>query len=337
MKHGAGIYKVAKKLHCSEDEIIDFSSNINLYQPKLQLNIDAVKIARYSDSTYSSLKKAIALNYGLKISQITLYNGATSAIYTLLSSLKQKQVFLYAPLYGEYEEAALKSKKNIYKINRISKIDEKPLEKSIVIFVNPSTPEGTYYKEIKELLLEWIELKCTIIIDESFLEFEELESVREQINGYKKLYIIQSFSKFFSCAGVRIGAIFSHKRNIKLLPTQPWNLSTLDADFLKLRLSDKEFKTQTKRVHNEQKLQLQNILEESNLFDEIVPSDTNFILTHSKRGKEIYKYLLKNKILVRTCRSFDYLSDDWLRFAVKDESSQRALEEALLSIEKPMI
>ncbi|MDQ7066648.1 MAG: hypothetical protein Q9M40_00810 [Sulfurimonas sp.] len=87
------------------------------------------------------------------------------------------------------------TKKNIYKINRIEDETQAPLEDSIVVFVNPSTPEGTYYKNIKELIRSWIELDCTIILDESFLEFEALDSMREEITSYKLLYIIQSFSK----------------------------------------------------------------------------------------------------------------------------------------------
>ena len=329
MKHGGNIYKVATKLECNADEIIDFSSNLNLYQPETQITLDAKHIARYADTSYSSLKKIIATNYNLRSSQIALFNGATSAIYQLLASLKQKNVFLYAPLFSEYENAAIKSKKNIYKINRIGEIDAKPLEKSIVVLVNPSTPEGAYQEDIKELFEQWVELECTIILDESFLEFEELESMREKINEYKKLYIIQSFSKFYSCAGVRIGAIFSNKKNIKKLPTQPWNISSLDASFLESRLGDEAFKTQTLTLHKQQKAQLQTILEESKLFDEIVESNANFILVRSKDGEAIYKHLLKNKILVRTCGSFDYLSNDWLRFAVKDEASQSLLKQVL--------
>jgi threonine-phosphate decarboxylase len=328
MKHGANIYKYAKMAECTPDEIIDFSSNINFYQPESELTLTNSLVRKYADSSYKELKEIIAKNYEIKNSQISLFNGATSAIYTLFSQLKQKRVYLYAPLYGEYEKAAIQSKKNIYKINRIANIEDEIQEKSIVVFVNPSTPEGTYY-DLDELLKRWIELKCTIILDESFLEFEGLKSYRNKIKKYKKLYIIQSFSKFYSCAGVRIGAIFGCKKSIKKLQTPLWNLSSLDVEFLKNRLQDVNFKTLTQEFHKKQKLELQSILEESNLFEEIVESDTNFILTKSKKADELFRHLLKNKILVRTCGSFDYLSDEWLRFAVKDKDAHAKLKKAL--------
>lgn len=329
MTHGANIYKYSKIIGCKAEEIIDFSSNINLYQPEIALKLTPQIVAKYPDSNYAKLKDVIAKNYELKRGQIALYNGATAAIYTLFKSLQQKNVYLYAPLYGEYENAALQADKTILKIDRFNAITTELKKNSIVVFVNPSTPDGVYYN-LKKLFKKWVELNCTVIIDESFLEFEELESMREQINEYKKLYIIQSFSKFHSSAGVRIGAIFSSKKNLKQLPTQPWNLSSLDANFLESRLEDEKFKTKTRELHKKQKKQLQNILKESNLFDEILKSDSNFILVHSNKGKEIYKHLLKNKILVRTCGSFDYLSDEWLRFAVKDEALQSALQKALV-------
>ncbi len=327
MKHGANIYKYAKQLGCNSDEIIDFSSNINLYQPQSTFHVTNATITKYADSSYTTLKKIIEQKYAVKKSQIALFNGATAGIYALLNMLKQKKITLYAPLYAEYEKAALQSKKDIYKINRIENIETEVMKNSIVIFVNPSTPEGSFY-ELQELFLYWTKQKCTIILDESFLEFEGHPSLRSMINNYKKLYIIQSFSKFYSCAGVRIGAIFSHKKNIKNLKIPLWNISSLDAMFLQEHLKDEVFKTKSRSLHTLQKQELLTILKNSRLFEQIVQSDANFILTQSSQAQAIFSHLLQHKILTRTCGSFDYLSDEWLRFAVKDKDSHAELEKA---------
>jgi len=328
MKHGANIYKYAKELDCKPEEIIDFSSNINLYQPELPLQFSNAVITKYADSNYSELKNIIAKQYRLESAQISLYNGATAAIYTLLASLKQKRVYLYAPLYGEYEKAALQSGKDIYKINRIEDIDQEVDEKSIVVFVNPSTPEGSYY-DLDELFLMWKKKKCTIILDESFLEFEGLKSLRNQVQDYKKLYIIQSFSKFYSCAGVRIGAIFTHEKNSVKIAPPLWNISSMDVEFLKQRLSDEAFKTKSKELHSIQKAELLTILKGADIFDRIVESDANFILVHTPNAEALFERLLAHKILVRTCGSFDYLGNEWLRFAVKDKTAHEKLKAAL--------
>jgi threonine-phosphate decarboxylase len=330
MKHGADIYTYAKLAACEPYELIDFSSNINLYQPEYNATPSKERLTKYADSSYANLKQIIATNYEVDEEQIALYNGATAAIYELFSQLKPKKTYLYAPLYGEYEKAAFRAKKFVSKINRLDDMENLPSKKSIVVFVNPSTPEGDYYN-LNKLFKIWMQRKCSIILDESFLEFEELDSMRKEINNYKKLYIIQSFSKFYSCAGVRVGAIFSHKKSIKKLATHLWNLSSLDVAFLEERLSDTEFKQKSIALHKTQKKELETILKDSNLFSEIVESNANFILAYSPNGKNIFEHLLQRKILVRSCESFDYLSENWLRFALKDTASHQKLKEALLA------
>ena len=327
MKHGANMYKYAKKLSCKADEIIDFSSNINSYHPKTNITPTNDMLTKYADNSYVDLKKTIASKYQIKKNQIALYNGATSAIFELFKTLKEKRVYLYAPLYGEYEKAVPKEKQ-IIKINRFKDIDVEPKKNSIVVFVNPSTPDGSHH-DLDRLFAIWQKQNCTIILDESFIEFQKLKSLRNQINNYNKLYIIQSFSKFYSCAGVRIGAVFSNKDNIKNLVTPMWNLSSFDVEFLTQRLQDKAFEKKSKRLHVKNKKELFELLKDSKLFTKIYKSDSNFYLVKSKKSKKIFEHLLKHNILVRTCGSFDFLGDNYLRFAVKDSYSHYKLTKAL--------
>ena len=328
MKHGANIYKYAKKLSCQPSEVIDFSSNINSYIPDIDIKLSNEILVKYGDSSYKDLKDSIASKYSLKKKKIALFNGATSAIYELFKSLTQKKVYLYSPLYSEYEKAATLTNKKIIKINRFKNIEEKPSKNSIVVFVNPSTPDGKYY-DLEHLFTLWKKQGCTVILDESFLEFEDLKSMTNQMQSYKKLYIIKSFTKFHSCAGIRIGALFSHKANIKKFTLPLWHLSSFDTAFLTQRLQDTTFTKRSKNLHKMHKKELYTILKDSNLFKKIYPSDTNFFLVRSKKSKEIFKHLLSKKILVRTCDSFDFLDENHLRFAVKDTYAHHALKKEL--------
>lgn len=330
MQHGADIYSYAKKAACRPDEIIDFSSNINSHHPKTRLTPTNNMLVKYADSSYKKLKNIIAKKYNIKQNQIALYNGATSAIFELFKSLKEKRVYLYAPIYGEYEKAVQKDKK-IIKINRFKELYTKPQKNSIVVFVNPSTPDAKHY-ELKKLFKLWKSQGCTIVLDESFIEFENLKSMRDEIENYKKLYIIQSFSKFYSCAGVRIGAIFSNKKNIRSLTVPLWNLSSFDVEFLSQRLKDKAFDKKSKKLHLKNKKELFEILKDSKLFTKIYRSDSNFYLVKSKKSKRIFKHLLENKILIRSCGSFDFLGKEYLRFAVKESYSHYKLKKALNEI-----
>lgn len=329
MKHGANIYKYASKIGVDAQEIIDFSSNINTYHPDIDIKLTNAMLVKYGDTSYTKLKDNIAAKYTLKKKQITLFNGATSAIFELFKALNEKKVYLYAPLYGEYEKAAKLTKKKIIKINRFKKLHKKPKKNSIVVFVNPSTPDAKYY-DLKRLFKVWKKQNCTIILDESFLEFENLISFRNEINKYKNLYIIQSFSKFYSCAGVRIGAIFSHKKNLKQFHFPLWHLSSFDTKFLSKRIIDTRFDKKSKNLHKTHKKKLYNILKKSKLFTKIYPSEVNFFLVKTTKAKALFEYLLRHKILVRTCDSFDFLDKNHLRFAVKDTYAHDALKSKLL-------
>jgi len=331
VKHGAGIYKVAKKLGCKPQEILDFSSNINSYYKHTNIKLTHSELTRYGDSSYKELKKTIAKNYSIKKSQIALYNGASSAIFELFKQLKNKDVTLYTPLYGEYEKASQLTNKRITKIKRLKDIYKKPKKNSLVVFVNPSTPDGKFY-DIKKLLTLWKVQNCTVIVDERFLEFESLPSCRGELESFKNLYILQSFTKFYACAGVRIGAIFSSKKNIKKLTQPLWNLSTYDVKFLTKRLDDKAFKKESKKAHKKNKQTLMKILQNSPHFSKVIKSDANFILTKANKSKKLTASLLKQKILVRKCGSFDTLSNEWLRFGVKEKKMHKKLKDALNSI-----
>jgi len=329
MKHGANIYKYASQVGCKPTEIIDFSSNINSYHPSITVTPTNNMLVKYPDASYGSLKKSISKKYQIKKSQIALYNGATSAIFELFKTFKKESIYLYAPLYGEYEKA-VQDKSKIIKINRFKNLYTIPKKGSVVVFVNPSTPDASHY-DLKKLFGIWGKQKCTVVLDESFLEFQNLKSLRNQIDSYKKLYIIQSFTKFYSCGGVRIGAIFSNKENVWKLKTPMWNLSAYDAKFLTKRIKDKDFDEQSRKLHRRHKKELLCSLKESKLFSKIYKSDSNFIMVKSEKSKEIFEHLLQEKILVRTCGSFDFLTNEHLRFAVKDSNAHNKLTKALKS------
>ena len=331
-KHFDLNWKKMMKKCTPESKHYDFSSNTNFYEQNRTFTIAPNVLTQEPKSAYKELANAVATNYALDANEVALYSSHARAVSELFDSIKSKEVFLYTPLAGKYQKLALASKKNIYHINRINDLHEEPLEESIVVFENPSMPEGKYHQEIRELFEMWMERECTIIIDESFIEFENLPSLREKIKEYKKLYIIQSFRRFYACDGVQVSAVFSHKKSIKKLSPNRDNISTLDAAFLKERLLDASFKSESRKLLTAQKKELINILEESKLFDEIAESNTNYILTHSERGEEIYKHLKEHNILSRKCGSFEYLSDDWLRFSVQDAEAQETLKKAALMI-----
>ena len=80
---------------------------------------------------------------------------------------------------------------------------------------------------------KWIENSCTILIDESFLDFCDKPSAIKYLETYDKLYILKSMTKFYSSAGIRVGTIVSTKQNIE-------KLKSINDIEHKLQLTEKE-------------------------------------------------------------------------------------------------
>ena len=332
-EHGGQIEKFAFDLGCSVSEIIDLSSNINFVKPQININFNTLDISSYP--TYDRLYEKIASNYGVQTSQIELFNGGSSAIFTLFRHLALQTCTIYSPAYLEYKKAALNFGYELNTINRFENINKNVKENSLVIFVNPSTPDGKYY-DLEELMQTWIEKSCTVLIDESFLDFCDKPSAIKYLETYDKLYILKSMTKFYSSAGIRVGTIVSTKENIeKLKRFEPmWKLSQFDSNYLQAALDDKLFKNISKAINIKNKIELENILKNSTLVEEIFESSANYLLIKLKNlsAKEFQEKLRPYKIMVRDCSNFDYLDSRFVRIAVKATFANETLQKALNEI-----
>jgi len=329
-EHGGNIEEFAKRIGCRVDEVIDLSSNINFVKPKIDIDFNNLDISAYPN--YNSLKKLIAQNYNINSSELELFNGATTAIYSLFKELDLEECYLYAPLYLEYKKSAILNGYKITYINRFTDIYHKVKENSLVVFVNPSTPDGEFYN-IYPLLKKWVEKNVTILIDESFLDFTPFQSATNYINSYDKLYIIKSMTKFYSSAGIRVGAIISNSKNIqKIHQREPlWKISQFDNAYIQSALKDKEFYEKAIAINNRNRDRVINILENSKYIDKIYHSLTNYLLIKLKgiTAKEFQKMLIPYKIMVRDCSNFDFLDSSFVRIAIKDDKSIDILQEAI--------
>jgi threonine-phosphate decarboxylase len=339
MQHGGNIYAFAAQVGCLPEQVLDFSANINPQQAVDVRDLLSVSLTPYSDPDYGLLKQAITARYPLpENADIEVFNGASAAIFALLRYLQPRDVVLYAPLYGEYERLAERLGCNIHIINRLD-CDSFPRAArecsngaprqthgipngATVIFVNPATPDGTLY-DLSDLFAQWTAADCHIIIDESFLDFCAAESAMATLAHYEKLTIIKSLSKFYGCAGIRVGFIAAQAdfiRDLKQLEPA-WKLSSLDIAYMQQALANTDFITQTRQQTDSNRTLLQQVLQDSGLFAEIYPSAANFLLTRihdDNDGYQLQARLAPARILIRVCENFIGLDKRYVRFAVKE-------------------
>ena len=328
--HGGQIEAFAKELNCAVDEVIDLSSNINFLKPNIKIDFNALDISSYP--TYNKLYKKIALKYKVDTNNIELFNGGSNAIFSLFNYLDLKHCTIYSPAYLEYKKACKVYGYEYDIINRFTQLNRAVKANTFVIFVNPSTPDGKYY-DIQKYLKAWDDLNCTVLIDESFLDFTNLKSVSQYVKKYKNLYILKSMTKFYSCAGVRCGTLISSKDNIKRLKEKEpmWKLSHFDSCYLQNALEDEIFAKTSKAINIKNHIVLKKILRNSDIFSEVLHSDGNFLLCKLKNTNafDLQKHLKNHKIMIRNCSNFDFLDDSYVRIAVKSENSIKALKKAL--------
>ena len=264
-----------------------------------------------------------------------LFNGGSSAIFSLIRFFDPPTCTIYSPAYLEYKKASLLYGKKVILIDRFESMDTEVEENSLVVFVNPSTPDGRYYA-IGELMERWIARDCTILIDESFLEFCGGESATRYLQTYDKLYVLKSQTKFYGCAGVRVGIVLSNASNIASLKEKEplWKISALDGHFLITALADEPFRVLSHALNSEAKTYLKTILDHSPLFEKVFESDANFFLVRLAHmsAKEFQEKLVPYKIMVRDCSNFDFLDERIVRIAVKDLGAMKRFEIAVAEI-----
>ncbi|MCK4441146.1 MAG: aminotransferase class I/II-fold pyridoxal phosphate-dependent enzyme [Sulfurovaceae bacterium] len=329
-KHGGDIEEFAKNIGCRVDEVIDLSSNINFVKPKVDIDFNSLDISAYPN--YTTLKESIAKNYNIKANQLELFNGASTAIYSLFGQVDLNECYLYAPLYLEYKKSAILNGYKINYINRFTDIYHEIKENSLVVFVNPSTPDGDFYN-IYPLLKKWIDKNATILIDESFLDFTPFQSATKYIKGYDKLYIIKSMTKFYSSAGIRVGVIISNSKNIKKIQEKEplWKVSQFDSKYIQSVLRDKQFDEKSTLINNKNRDRVIKILEKSKYIVKVYPSFANFILVKLKdiNAQNFQQKLIPYKIMIRDCSNFDFLDSSFVRIAIKDDLAIDRLREAI--------
>lgn len=330
-QHGGDVNSFAKQCGCKAEEVLDLSSNINFITPSVDFS--AVTLNSYPN--YEELLSVVANHFRVEHDEIELFNGGSSAIFSLMRFFKNQTCTIYSPAYLEYKKAALLHGKKVTLINRFSLMNKEIEENSLVVFVNPSTPDGKFY-DLENLIELWIKKNCTILVDESFLEFCDGASISHLIYNYDKLYILKSMTKFYGCAGVRAGVVISSKTNISALKEREplWKISQLDTHFLINALKDRAFVLSSKQQNSEAKKYLAEIIKDSPLFEFCHSSDANFFLVKlaSLSAKEFQEKLLPHKIMVRDCSNFDFLDDSYVRIAVKDMDAMKRFRQALCSL-----
>ena len=348
--HGANIEYFAKKYAKKASEIIDFSSNINIFSPNIDYNyiLKSIKnnINRYPDINYSKLKEAISSIYNVDSSDIYVGNGATEVIYDILSLDIFKNIGIFNPTFSEYERACHYFKKNIIDLDinfldNLSKMNFDYLKDNIfkncelpdiLIICNPNNPTGKIY-ELKNLVDFCKSNNIFLLIDETFIDFcyNDKYSLKEFIPRYDNIIILNAITKFFAMVGARLGycfcSNFEFNKMLNLIK-KPWSVNIL-AESIAYEISkiDENFYDSTKKYYTSE---IDRLYNKYVLLDnlKISCSSTCFFCINSDNisVKKLQSYLIKNgNMLVRVLDNYKNIDNNSIRIAVKDRENNDKL------------
>jgi threonine-phosphate decarboxylase len=312
------------------DTILDFTDELNFLQPHIEIDYNKIDTTKLKKCSY--LLKHLEARYKVKSAQIELFNGYDSAIYSLLKFFKLKYCFIYSPCVSLYKNAASNLDYEVRLINRFENLFLPIKEKSVVVFMNPSFLDGTYYN-LEKIFLYWINKEATIIIDESLLDFCNEKSSITYITEYSKVYILKDMSKFYSNKSLNIATVFSSIENIKLLKKyEPANkISNFEIKYLEESLNDYKFKVISNSINIKNKLELERIFQNNRYIDFIFNSSSNSLLIKLKdiNSNDFKKLLEDNKVKIDSSIEYDFVDDSFINLFVNSQDKIEKLKKIL--------
>jgi histidinol-phosphate aminotransferase len=266
---------------------------------------------RYPDPAQKELKNQISDVKKIDSSNIFLGNGSDECIdilYRCFCEPKQDNVIICPPTYGMYEVSANINAVGIKYVPLTAEfdLDEAAIYKAIdadtklLWICSPNNPTGNLVD--RNIIIRLLNnFDGIVVIDEAYIDFTDGQGFLSQLAAYPNLVILQTFSKAWGLAGLRLGVAFASPGIISILnkvkPPYNINQSTQELVLTALRKAN-DVNNKVAELKKEREL-LANCLQDLDIVQHIYPSDANFLLVKFSDCKAIFEYLLAQGIVVR--------------------------------------
>ena len=295
---------------------------------------------RYPDPLQKELKNLIAPVKKVLPSQLFLGNGSDEAIdlmYRAFCRPGVDNVVAIDPTYGMYQVCAEVNEVEYRKVqldenfqftadSLLAASDE---HTKLIFLCSPNNPTGNNLcrEEIIALLQGFEGL---VIIDEAYADFSDAPSFLLDLEKYPNMVVLQTFSKAWGCAAIRLGMAFAHADIIGILNKikYPYNVNRLTQQEA-VRMMEQHYRVK-EWVGSllEERTRLVREFKKLPCCQHVYPTDANFFLTRVTDAKRIYDYLVSQGIIVRN-RSNITLCKDCLRITIGTRPENDALLDAL--------
>ncbi len=292
---------------------------------------------RYPDPLQWQIKSQIAKIKNCSTDEIFLGNGSDEAIDLLIRMTctpDASSIIVCPPTYGMYEVSASINNVPLIKVNLTSEyqlnIDSilKTIDSTtrLLFICSPNNPTGNLMK--REDIYKILDSFQTgfVVIDEAYIDFSNEPSFIQELNRFPQLIVLQTLSKAYGLASLRLGMAFANPTIINLFNKikPPYNIGGATQRLVQKALGNSQFVTKSIQQLKINKEKLINDLKHIKGVSTIFHSDANFILVKFIRAQELFDYLISQKIIARN-RSNVALCNDSIRITIGLESENKEL------------
>ena len=265
---------------------------------------------RYPSTTLKEqVRNTIAEKKGVDPARLFLGNGSDEAIDLLFRIFCRPgvdNVISFAPTYGmygvcaaindvEYREVMLGEDFSL-PVDRL--LDAADAQSKLLFVCSPNNPTANAYSR-EQLLMLVNQFPGIVVVDEAYIDFSSVPSMVELIDEHPNLIVLQTLSKAYGLAGLRMGLAMAHERIISIFEQvkYPYNIGA-DTLALALRLLETDITQQVQTLIAERE-RVAAALKELPYVEKVYPSDANFLLVKVERSRELYEYLIARELIVR--------------------------------------
>lgn len=298
---------------------------------------------RYPDPLQWKVKEKLSKIKQVTPQQIFLGNGSDEAIDLLIRAFCEPyrdSVLITEPTYGMYAVCAELNAAPLLKVELTKDFDldvDAILDAitgntKIIFLCSPNNPTANLLS--REKVLKVLDhFKGIVVIDEAYIDFAKTESFVHMLPFYPNLVVLQTFSKAWGLAGLRLGIAFASIEIIEILNKikYPYNVNIQTQGLALKALEDVNTKDEAVKEIIKQREILEKDLLKLSITENIYPSDANFLLVKVKDAPGTYQYLMNKKIIVRD-RSKVTLCKNCIRITVGTPEENKNLISALQKI-----
>ena len=255
------------------------------------------------------MRNVIAQKKGVSPSRLFLGNGSDEAIDLLFRIFCRPgvdNVISIAPTYGMYSVCAaindIACREVMLGEDFALPVDEllaaADAQSKLLFICSPNNPTANAFprEQIVSLVRQFPGI---VVVDEAYIDFSSEPSMVELIDEYPNLIVLQTLSKAYGMAGLRMGLAMAHERIISIFEQvkYPYNIGA-DTLALALRLLETDITPQVQTLIAERE-RVATAFRALPCITKVYPSDTNFLLVKTERPRELYEYLIARELIVR--------------------------------------